>query len=289
METITTNAKPIELTGEETQVHFSSAFPYFWVRNDGSSTVLMSVSPNIEEGKDGVIEVLAGSSAGTMHGYNDTRSDFYILGSGKVQIIATYTPENPFRKARKGGEITGGGNAKIILKATMEGSEMLNGLTGFELINDLPEISWRIATLNEFNRNRFAVFATILEKGYSVSSSDGGYFDSALFATLDEFDLTNFNYILVDFYSISNYSTNKIDSFGGAYFRLDEPEELPQPHVSYDWSDWDIMSQYNSHQGVFVKDVSKINGSHKLYFGVCQGGYVSNYANALALLNIILF
>ena len=110
MEEITTNTKTLELTGDEIRVHFTSAFPYFWVRNDGSGTVLMSLSPNIEEGNDGVIEVLAGSSAGTMHGFNDTRSDLYLLGSGKVQVMGTYTPENPFRKARKGGEENAGSN-----------------------------------------------------------------------------------------------------------------------------------------------------------------------------------
>lgn len=109
METITSNTKTLELTGEEVHVHFTAGFPYFWVRNDGSGTVLISLSPNISEGKDGVIEVLAGSSAGTMHGFNDTRNDFYISGSGKVQVMATHTPENPFRKAQKGG-----GNGGVI-------------------------------------------------------------------------------------------------------------------------------------------------------------------------------
>lgn len=108
MEEITSNTKMVTLTGGEIQVHFSSAFPYFWVRNDGSGTVLMSLSPNIEEGKDGVIEVLAGSSAGTMHGFNDTRNDLYISGSGKVQVMGTYTPENPFKTAGKGGGDGGG-------------------------------------------------------------------------------------------------------------------------------------------------------------------------------------
>ena len=103
METITTNTKSLELTGEEVHVHFTSAFPYFWLRNDGSWTVLMSLSPHIEGGKDGVIEVPAGSSAGTMHGFEGSRNDLYISGSGKVQVMGTYTPENPFRKARKGG------------------------------------------------------------------------------------------------------------------------------------------------------------------------------------------
>ena len=111
MEEINTNTKRVELTGEEIHIHFSSAFPYFWILNFSGGTVLMSLSPNIEEGKDGVIEVLAGSSAGTMHGYDATRSDLYLFGSGKVQIMGTYTPENPFRKARKGGE--SGGNSKV--------------------------------------------------------------------------------------------------------------------------------------------------------------------------------
>ena len=110
METITTNTKTLELNGEEVHVHFTSGFPYFWLRNDGSYTVQMSLSPNISEGKDGVIEVPAGSSAGTMHGFNDTRNDLYLLGKGKVQVMGTYTPENPFRKARKGGGENAGSN-----------------------------------------------------------------------------------------------------------------------------------------------------------------------------------
>lgn len=104
METITTNSKSVKLTGEEVHVHFTSAFSDFWLRNDGTETAFMSISPNISEGKDGVIEVPAGSSAGTMHGYNATCNDLYLLGSGKVQIMATHSPENPFRKPRKGGE-----------------------------------------------------------------------------------------------------------------------------------------------------------------------------------------
>ena len=114
MEEITSNAKAVKLTGEEIHINFTSAFPYFWLRNDSSGTVLMSLSPNIEEGKDGVIEVLAGSSAGTMHGFNDTRNDFYILGTGKVQVMGTYSPENPFRNAKKGGG-NGGNNPYELL------------------------------------------------------------------------------------------------------------------------------------------------------------------------------
>lgn len=129
MEEITTNAKIVTLDGTEMHVHFSSAFPYFWLRNDGSTTVQMSISPNISEGKDGVIEVLAGSSAGTMHGYNATSNDLYLLGSGRVQIMGTYTPENPFKFAGKGGGSNESGNGNIgknFISVVLYGGKIVN-------------------------------------------------------------------------------------------------------------------------------------------------------------------
>ena len=130
---ITTNTKTLELNGEEVHVHFTSGFPYFWLRNDGSYTVQMSLSPNISEGKDGVIEVPAGSSAGTMHGFNDTSNDLYLLGKGKVQVMGTYTPENPFRKARKGG----GGNAGSNILPHSEGLAAY-----FDYSKNVSETGW---------------------------------------------------------------------------------------------------------------------------------------------------
>lgn len=103
MEEITTNAKELTLDGTEVHVHFTAGFSYFWLRNDSGGTVLMSLSPNISEGKDGVISVLAGSSAGTMHGFNGTQNDLYLLGSGKIQIMGTGSAHNPFKTAGKGG------------------------------------------------------------------------------------------------------------------------------------------------------------------------------------------
>lgn len=103
---ITSNTKTLELTGGETELHFAAGYGYFWARNDGGGTVLMSLSPNIEEGKDGVIAIPAGGSAGTMHGFAASRNKLYLLGTGKVQIMGTYSAHNPFKQARKGGDIT---------------------------------------------------------------------------------------------------------------------------------------------------------------------------------------
>lgn len=102
MTTIETNAMEIELTGGELQVRFTAGYPDFWVRNDSSDTVRISLSPNISDGKDGVISIPAGSSNGTMHGYR--LNDLYISGSGKVMVMGTGSAHNPFKSRGKGGD-----------------------------------------------------------------------------------------------------------------------------------------------------------------------------------------
>lgn len=113
MITITTNAKPLELSGEEIHVRFEAGFTYCWVRNDGDNTVMISLYPNISEGKDGVVEIPAGSSAGIERDYRSTALDLYLLGSGKVQIMGTGSAHNPFKSKSKGGGDGGGVISKV--------------------------------------------------------------------------------------------------------------------------------------------------------------------------------
>ena len=190
MQIIETNAKSLELTGEEVHVHFTAGFPYFWLRNDGNDTVLISLSPNISEGKDGVISVLAGSSAGTMHGFNSTRQDMYISGSGKVQVMATHTPENPFRNARKGGGENGKSEKLILFSGTEDSCSFSNGLTGFEKIGnaDTP-LNYGAGESEKFGFN-FNSQSYVIEKVGGIHWS-GAYLDSGLVRSLEKIDLTN--------------------------------------------------------------------------------------------------
>lgn len=103
MTTIKTNAMEINLPGGETQVQFPAGYAYFWVRNDSSGTIRISLSPNISDGKDGVISIPPGSSNGTMHGYR--LNDLYISGIGKVMVMGTGSAHNPFRSRGKGGDL----------------------------------------------------------------------------------------------------------------------------------------------------------------------------------------
>lgn len=102
MTTIETNAMELELTGGELQARFTAGYPFFWVRNDSSDTIRISLSPNISDGKDGVISIPPGSSNGTMHGY--MLNDLYISGSGKVMVMGTGSAHNPFKPRGKGGD-----------------------------------------------------------------------------------------------------------------------------------------------------------------------------------------
>lgn len=134
MITIETNAMEIELTGGELQVRFTAGYPFFWVRNDNSNTVRISLSPNISDGKDGVITIPAGSSNGTMHGYR--LNDLYISGSGKVMVMGTGSAHNPFKLRGKGGDTP-------TLPAFLPHSEGLTYWFDFEKGYDPVQKIWR--------------------------------------------------------------------------------------------------------------------------------------------------
>lgn len=98
-----TNTQTITLDGSEQEVRFNRNYPYFWVQNQGDSDVLISINSGIAEGKDGVMTILGGGGTGcTMHGYDLDR--FYLLGSGKVQVVGTYSANCPFKAAQGGGD-----------------------------------------------------------------------------------------------------------------------------------------------------------------------------------------
>lgn len=104
------NATTVTLTGSEVTVEFDKNYTYFWLNNIGDSAVYTSMKPNVTADKDGVITVLSGTAAGTMHGYGADK--LYLNGSGKVQIIGTYSAFCPFKVGVKGGD-SGGGTSEF--------------------------------------------------------------------------------------------------------------------------------------------------------------------------------
>lgn len=99
------NTTTVTLTGTEVTVEFDKNYTYFWLNNIGDSAVYASMKPDVTADKDGVITVLSGTAAGTMHGYGADK--LYLNGSGKVQIIGTYSAFCPFRVGAKGGDSGG--------------------------------------------------------------------------------------------------------------------------------------------------------------------------------------
>ncbi len=106
MEKIVTSGEQdctVQLDGTECAVVFDTTYECFTVQNDTADDIYISVSPNISAGKDGVRRIGSGASGAVAHG---AKSTLYILGSGSVQVAASYSPGNFFKPApaQSGGE-----------------------------------------------------------------------------------------------------------------------------------------------------------------------------------------
>ena len=99
---VKTNVTTAKISGV-TAVEFDRSYPYFAVRNDGSSAVHVSATvPECVAGTDGVVTVAAGGSYVANGGGNV----LYLNGGGTVTVQGQFDKFNPFKVAAKGG----GGN-----------------------------------------------------------------------------------------------------------------------------------------------------------------------------------
>lgn len=99
---INTRLTTAVLTGTESAAEFAVPYSYYWVRNDGTESLYVSLSSGIEPGADGVLKVPVGAVCCTMHDYPATK--LYLLGTGSAQICGTSSAFCPFKAAPKGGD-----------------------------------------------------------------------------------------------------------------------------------------------------------------------------------------
>lgn len=102
---ITTQETTVAVSGLTT-VEFDRRYPFYGIRNDGSSPVQVSTS-NTEctAGADGVVTVAKDSSfviANCGDKFNGTM--LYLNGNGTVTVVGQYSDSNRFKVAQKGGE-----------------------------------------------------------------------------------------------------------------------------------------------------------------------------------------
>lgn len=102
---ITTQETTVAVSGLTT-VEFDRRYPFYGIRNDGSSPVQVSTS-NTEctAGADGVVTVTKDSSfviANCGDKFNGTM--LYLSGNGTVTVVGQYSDSNRFKVAGKGGE-----------------------------------------------------------------------------------------------------------------------------------------------------------------------------------------
>lgn len=92
----------VELTaGTPQTIEFSGAYPYYWVNNMSGSEVYAALSTP-EADSDGTYTIAAGSQLRISGGAFNTKLN--LLGSGKVQVIASSIASCPFKPAQGGGE-----------------------------------------------------------------------------------------------------------------------------------------------------------------------------------------
>lgn len=87
--------------GTPQTIEFSGAYPYYWIDNKSDSDVYASLGTP-EAGTDGTYTIAAGSQLRISGGAFNTKLS--LLGSGKVQVIASSIANCPFKAARKGGD-----------------------------------------------------------------------------------------------------------------------------------------------------------------------------------------
>lgn len=129
---VKTNVTTVKISGV-TAVEFDRSYPYFAVRNDGSSAVHVSATvPECVAGTDGVVTVAAGGSYVANGGGNV----LYLNGGGTATVQGQFDKFNPFKVAAKGGDksnILCGGN----VYTGTEYDELTKPISGLknELIN----------------------------------------------------------------------------------------------------------------------------------------------------------
>lgn len=91
---INSNVATVELAGAIEAVEFSASYSYYWLDNQSSDTVYASIGELSAEA-DGTYTIPAGGKLRIAGGMFPGKIN--LLGSGKVQIIATNTAVSPFR------------------------------------------------------------------------------------------------------------------------------------------------------------------------------------------------
>ena len=107
MATLTKSTGTVILTGAAEKVTFPAAYGWVWVKNMSGSDIFAGLSADISEGADGVMTIPAGECGRIQ---TDGFKSVYLLGTGSVLVVAQNYADCPFQVAKKGGDVTAGGN-----------------------------------------------------------------------------------------------------------------------------------------------------------------------------------
>lgn len=176
-------SKTINLTDTELAVTYAiDNYPYVWLRNDSTAVVYASPKGNIAAGSDGVVSIPVGQSA-CVYCIGDV---IYLLGTGSVMLVASNTPECPFKVSTSVGS-SGGvdevarnglnvhvGNADIHVTAAQK--SVWDGLSNPNLLIN-PDFAINQRGLSEYTTDGSVIYTVDrwrAQNYYKISVSDNG-------------------------------------------------------------------------------------------------------------------
>lgn len=129
----------IVLNGNEEEIEFIHSHSFYHVQNLGTASIQISTTADIIGRDDGVIEIPAGGSATISSG---KENKIYVFGSGKINVVASNSNNNPFRNPSKGGDSGGGGGGGVSTYSELPDKPALNGVTLSSGNTTFEQLGW---------------------------------------------------------------------------------------------------------------------------------------------------
>ncbi|MGN0598643.1 MAG: hypothetical protein ACI4JK_02010 [Oscillospiraceae bacterium] len=186
---ITDPVTTITLTADTPQsVKFASNYPYYWIDNKTPGNVYARIGGVPVPDSDGTFTIAAGSQLRISGGAFD--NDITLLGSGKVQIIASEIASCPFKLGSKGGgnEISGASSYSVdaveypLLGLNVYGKSVQDGTPTPDAPVDIVSVgdsgSIAITSTDQNGQSLTAEITSALPLCGIPVGSDGNYTDS---------------------------------------------------------------------------------------------------------------
>ena len=134
--------------------------------------------------------------------------------------------------------------------------------------------------LNALRHDAYNCSMNRLAKAYSISDTNGGYFDVGIFKFIKSIDCTNYTKIKITCIIQHNYTSSLVSS-AYMYIGQDEDITIPEPNLSYNWENWTAIGEHTTPGSgslhTCTYDISSLKGQQNMFIGVYHGTEKNDY------------